>query len=390
MNATEQYLKRATRGLWGARRLQVRQELESHLFERTRQLMLMGLSEADAQRTVLRELGAPDAVSRGMAGVYTLSALTPALTLTLLLGGAGLIANRAFAQVRVPVPVLNRQDGTNPTAVYISLRALRAAFAKAGVRMTGPDDRPTLSAAGLKTITLRLGQTGPGRYDAYATGQLYPGFDFARQVGQPYVDAASLATLAAEQGWPVRVRGWSAPTLTIGPAVLELRGEHSAEHLYTLEATNRVFGGACTSRTITLKGTSVISEGYGGIPGYGTHTLPRSPARPGAVYALALPFRSDAAVSWTFNTFYVAVAQAGPNGRLVFKLPEAAQHLKFVTRLDDTTGDFPRLKAGTPTYQDPAVRGQAILFPLNGTLGGDVSCQQTPSPLSFTGTSDRQ
>ena len=73
MNAeAERYLRRATRGLWGRRRREVREELAAHLEERVTAYRIAGFSEVDATDRALTELGSPRVVSAGMARLYTL------------------------------------------------------------------------------------------------------------------------------------------------------------------------------------------------------------------------------------------------------------------------------------------------------------------------------
>lgn len=57
MNELEQYLKTATRGLWGKRKLEVREELKAHVLERVRKHELLWLSREDAVSKSLSELG---------------------------------------------------------------------------------------------------------------------------------------------------------------------------------------------------------------------------------------------------------------------------------------------------------------------------------------------
>ena len=67
----ETYLRRATRGLWGKKRLEVREELAAHLEARVLSYQLAGLGETDAVKRALSELGNPQEVSFGMAKLYT-------------------------------------------------------------------------------------------------------------------------------------------------------------------------------------------------------------------------------------------------------------------------------------------------------------------------------
>ena len=72
MTATETYLRRATRGLWGRKRREVREELEAHLSDRVMAYRIGGLAQADAVERALLEMGSPQEVSVGMTRLYTL------------------------------------------------------------------------------------------------------------------------------------------------------------------------------------------------------------------------------------------------------------------------------------------------------------------------------
>ena len=75
MKEVEQYLKSATRGLWGRKHKEVREELEAHIQERVMAYRIAGLGEEDATERTLGELGHPREVSAGMARIYTLPTL---------------------------------------------------------------------------------------------------------------------------------------------------------------------------------------------------------------------------------------------------------------------------------------------------------------------------
>jgi hypothetical protein len=72
MNQLEHYLKTATRGLIGKRKLEVREELEAHILERTRNLQLLGLSQEDAISKSIQELGTAQAMNFKMMEVHTM------------------------------------------------------------------------------------------------------------------------------------------------------------------------------------------------------------------------------------------------------------------------------------------------------------------------------
>jgi hypothetical protein len=58
-NKLEQYLKNATRGIWGKRKLEIREELEADILERTKKFELMGFSREQGILKSLEELGNP-------------------------------------------------------------------------------------------------------------------------------------------------------------------------------------------------------------------------------------------------------------------------------------------------------------------------------------------
>jgi hypothetical protein len=68
----ETYLQKSTRGLWGKKRDEVREELSSHIQGRVHAHLVGGLCESDAVEKTLTELGHPTHVSAGMARLYTL------------------------------------------------------------------------------------------------------------------------------------------------------------------------------------------------------------------------------------------------------------------------------------------------------------------------------
>lgn len=66
MNLLEQYLHQATKGIWGRKKLEVREELTAHILERNKKHQLAGLSEQAALEQTLLELGQPQAIAQGI------------------------------------------------------------------------------------------------------------------------------------------------------------------------------------------------------------------------------------------------------------------------------------------------------------------------------------
>jgi hypothetical protein len=93
----EKYLNAATRGLWGKRKLEVREELENHVLERAYKHELLGIAREDAIQKSIQELGDARVINHKMTEVYMFSK-------QLLLGGicACTLVSLGFWQASLP------------------------------------------------------------------------------------------------------------------------------------------------------------------------------------------------------------------------------------------------------------------------------------------------
>jgi hypothetical protein len=101
----ETYLRRATRGLWGKKRLEVREELTQHVLEKAHGHEVGGLQREAAIARALTELGDPRAIRSGMIGVHTMPKLfrnTAALGLFAAISLTALNSSRAQIEVVLP------------------------------------------------------------------------------------------------------------------------------------------------------------------------------------------------------------------------------------------------------------------------------------------------
>jgi hypothetical protein len=71
MTELERFLRNATRGLWGNRKLEIREELEAHVLERAHRHELLGLSREDAISKSLAELGSAQVIRSGLQRTYS-------------------------------------------------------------------------------------------------------------------------------------------------------------------------------------------------------------------------------------------------------------------------------------------------------------------------------
>lgn len=235
-SATDTYLRRATRGLWGRRRREVREELEAHLNERVLAHRIAGLGEAGAVERALAELGNPRDVSAGMMRLYTLptvmgsgAALAAAcvLVVSLLPKGAAqapvassfywpsaecTAALRSSSILR-PYQVCEELDNS----LWLDPQELKAAFEAQGVTVRGDDETLRLTFPDSSPVDIPVGRSGAPRVTVEGTEKpAVPGS----------VSLWNLVTGVSEQSdLAVRFEGWDNPVVHIGNASFQLGTE---------------------------------------------------------------------------------------------------------------------------------------------------------------------
>ena len=248
----DQFIRHATRGLWGTRKRDAALELRGAIEDKTYRHQLCGLDAADAERAALRDLGSPHAIARDLNRVHTAPS---ALRATLLLGMVGLLGVQAVAQIptvqAAPVPVeeactfdaakLARFSPEDRARIEAQIRTIggRAAYeAACRSRRPGAELNTLLKLTDVITA-LRAAkvdvQSLPG-LDAYLQLRL-PGQDWqsvnltgatlalrsSKGTTEAYVYASGLLNLlrGTFKG-PLSLTGVTNPTLHVGSARMQL------------------------------------------------------------------------------------------------------------------------------------------------------------------------
>ena len=220
MNQTEYYLKAATQGLWGAKKRELRTELEGHINERIQEFRLGGLSAEEAERQTLRELGTPERVSGGMLGVHTVPAVGKAGAVSFLLATALLTAvPQGLAQVRG----IYTSTENGWSSVYLDFEQFKAEIEKAGGKISGPPEKTQFTLPDASKTTLSFDTT------------TWPDSTLVRE-GKTYTRADLLLTGLGGAGVDGRVSGWKNPTLHIGESSIQIQTDdwQVASDLYTM------------------------------------------------------------------------------------------------------------------------------------------------------------
>ncbi len=230
---TERYLKRATRGLWGKRRREVREELEIHLRDRIQSYRLAGLTEAEAAGRTLRELGHPKEVSSGMARLYTLPTLIGSSTLVAVICALAVVAVSSgaaqslavFFQFPSPACLEGKEQAVDCGSgePWTSVEALKAALEPQGVGVTADNYFMTLEIPGAQPVRIAL---TPSTRRSDLDGDPLP---LEQQAIQGYLTVWDIIReIAGQSGETVRLEGWEQPTLQVGDATLRLSDEVKA------------------------------------------------------------------------------------------------------------------------------------------------------------------
>lgn len=207
---TERYLRAATRGLWGQERRALQTELRGHISARVQEFRLGGLSEAEAERQTLRELGAPVQVSGGMLGVHTWPALGKAGALTaLLMTGLLSVLPQGLAQVNAKFFRPSDQASMLGEDSFLDLDQLRAELRAQGGDLAGPSGNLVLSIPESRFPSATLDTDG-------VRGSTIQG-------GHPYIRSTALLYGLFNTGADLRLSGWNPVAIHAGRAVLTIQ-----------------------------------------------------------------------------------------------------------------------------------------------------------------------
>ena len=226
----EQYLKRVTRGLWGRKRQEVREELSAHIQGRITTHRIAGLNETDAVQKTLQELGQPKEVNSEMIRLHTLptalnlgtlAAIACAITVTLV---SGTLAQSLDVTKQFPsrACIENTTEGSGACerfqigwvegTLWTSVEAIKEALEPQGVGVESGIATLRLDFPGAKTVGFSFYQA-PFIDEDGEPIQVAPGY-------MPVSDLiGSIANLSGET---VTFEGWDNPSVRLGDVSFQL------------------------------------------------------------------------------------------------------------------------------------------------------------------------
>jgi hypothetical protein len=328
----DSYLRKSTRGLWGRKKAEVREELESHLQGRINSHLIAGLNESDAIEKTLTELGQPTNVSAGMARLYTLPivagsgmmvAMCCALVVVLLSGSTAqtlqvtnIFPANECLESKTPASSLCTSQG-----LWMGTKELQEALEPQGVTITKkynlmvlefPDKKtfPISSSAGSIFINDKMLYPQPG----YVTlGELLKG-------------------LTSRRDTAIAIDGWEVPVISIGQVSLQMIKDDKpiggldfyASYIWTFASTGLMNLGKLLPDGQSIAFMTYLDDAMSSV----THSKRFNVgAKEGTVYAVATLQKGYYGATEGKNedvnlTFYFDVAPAFADGTVSLHVPK--------------------------------------------------------------------
>jgi hypothetical protein len=312
----ETYLQKTTRGLWGNKRREVKEELSTHIEGRVNAHLIAGLNETDAVEKALSELGQPKIVSTGMARLYTFPVVAgSSLLLAILIMFSIILLPNTNAQLLETSSVFPSQqclqdaqsNNCEPREIWLSLEELVTTLTSQGVEVIQEKHSVKLLFPGSKTPINVDGRSSLTFYESEAEDQI------AKPELQPVLGYITFwefinEFLATPYAPEVKITGWEDITLSIGSAKIQLQlDETLSERLYMdylIQTQNDLFNYSSLESTSTWSTRDTTSTGY--------HFTLRSPAQ--GIYGIIKLER----VQDHHYDFTISVSPATEQGNLIF------------------------------------------------------------------------
>lgn len=219
----EHYLKQATRGLWGKRKLELHEELEAHILEKAERYELTGATRAEAIAKVIAELGEAQAINRAMKGVHVMPTAIKVSLLAAAVMGALLLNNRpGVAQVATistaPVGPCDLPESLPKSAKRDLCKSKQIMLVNNWLSLDG-------LAAALERQRVPVKRSGK-TLEFQVQGVPIQLKESYRRDGQSYIVwwkfwNALFQHQASTQGFPIRMTGWANPRVSVGDVVLD-------------------------------------------------------------------------------------------------------------------------------------------------------------------------
>jgi hypothetical protein len=258
----EQYLRKSTRGLWGRKREEVREELSAHIGGRVHGYLVAGYSESDGVEKTLTELGHPTNVSAGMARLYTLPIVAGSgMMVAMCCAVVVVLLSGSTAQTLKTVNVVPADECLEPTGAlptycetydnFTTIESLNEALEKQGVVVGSVGYDWTLKFPDNRVVVI------PNAGSQMWTMTDDIGKEIVLHTRPEYLSVRDLIqSFAKSGGTPVRLENWEIPTIYWDRTLLEI-GSASQEGGASKFYLQRLWDSILSKRT-DFVGTAVM------------------------------------------------------------------------------------------------------------------------------------
>jgi hypothetical protein len=377
MKALEEYLKHATKGVYGTKKLEIQAELRGSIEDRIWKLETQSLSQNQALEKVLLEFGAAKAVSAGMMKEHTMPKIFKGITIAFLVAITSFTAlNASRAEIEVVTQSMENYeiDAKNlqiAQTYYLSFSSIKQNLETEGITVDDTPVAPQGKIEGLEDVgklpSLRfrfpkakkdsLLQSIPG-YDSPWKNDAGKLIQNSRPTGElsndrVYMNLWSFFQQLRQCDLPVRIEGWQNPSIKVGQTELKISSKTIMVTPWQLYSS--LAGRAAQKGIPQLQGWSNTTRARH----YGVRVS--SPA--GTVYAVVtaiIPLAPD----YRKDMQHIDIARVGTDGILYFKAPHNV--IEFTQSREAVFAD--RLNVSKNGYGGSKYPAKALLMRMNPDL----------------------
>ena len=345
MNDLERYLNAATKGLWGAKKREVREELEAHVRERAKHHQLLELTPERAIVRAIAELGEAQAINQGMKGVHVMpTILRSSFLLTMLFIAGFMVLTFGAAQVSAITTQTNTW-GPFKTLYWLKLQDIQNTLKANG-------GKATLQG---QEVLLEFPEKASVRVSA-----MYLSSATMQRGSDTFVSADAFLNSMRQSKLPTTLTGWPVTTVTVGKTAFVLKDVPASTLYANFFFMDNAQRGNSTALSPVLNGPSGWSFARWGngdlLPNWRKHTI-KVKAAPGTVYALISRDLQQA-----YSPAMLDFAPVSKEGTLEMHVP--FEQLEFTSKADDLRA----LSDGGAVVPTPKNVPQALLVKFSGGI----------------------
>ena len=376
------YLRKATRGLWGRKKRDVREELATHIEGRVNAHRIGGLDEDTAVQRTLAELGRPGQVSSGMmrlhagpslAGLGALLVLVCALTVTLVSRGLAQSLNvTEQLPTRACIGTVQDRVGEAVGEICKSYEGVLWTTVEALKEVLEPQGAEVKSITGI--LVLKFPE---GNRTAFVSQRYHPEYELGAEHSYDFEILPGylqvwdvLDSIAKDSGLPLEFENWDNLKLRLGSVAFQLGTPdkviqgRSFYLPYLVKVMNELI-------PLPVRSDFLISiSSLESNPGINVHPQQvRINGKQGDIYGV-VTFTNRLQANSPFNTgFFIDVAPAAQDGSVTFQLLPTGTFrgnempIRYVERFSDQPKEGETVVVRLPGKADRNGYGYEVVRP---------------------------